>query len=215
MHTLLLKAMGAGAGIILASSAGVRGATLYQNTTTPTGQVLNFPNNQEIGQEIWLGTGATPMYLTNFSFEYYDPFNSVNWPGPPGNQQYIQAEVRLYLNNGPVFNGYATPGARFYDSGHFEVPTTWAVSGTSTATIDFQLSDLQSGNLLDLPSSFILPSNFTFTVTFSGLSGADSVGLPDFEPPTIGANYGDYWYDVSGNWELFSKAGGAVGSEGE
>ena len=78
MKRLFLKAMGAGAGIILASSAGVRGATLYQNTTTPTGQVLNFPNNQEIGQEIWLGTGATPMYLTNFSFEYYDPFNSVN-----------------------------------------------------------------------------------------------------------------------------------------
>ena len=76
MKRLFLTAMAAGAGIILASTAGVRGAILYQDTATPNGQVLNIPNTTTIGEQIWLGTGTTPMYLTNFSFEYYSPFIS-------------------------------------------------------------------------------------------------------------------------------------------
>jgi len=209
MKRILLKAITAGAGIILASSAGVRGANLYNNTATMvTPQyVLNFPNNAQIGEQIWLGTGVTPEYLTNFSFEYYDPYNSLNWIS---GQQYIQADVRLYQNNGTAFNGYASPGTLFYDSGVFNVPSTWSISGTNAATLDFTLSDLQSGNTLNLNPNFILPSNFTFTVTFSGMGGATSVGLPNFQPPTFGTNAGDYWYDVSGNWQLLTNSVGPV-----
>jgi hypothetical protein len=211
MKKLFLKAMAAGAGIILASSAGVRGANLYNDTTTLVSPqyILNFPNNALIGEQIWLGTGATPMYLTNLSFEYYDPGTSQTWPA---GQQTIQADVRLYMNNGPTFNGYATPGTLFYDSGLFGVQTAYAANSTSSADLIFNLSDLQfpatGGTALYANSP--LPSTFTFTVTFSGMTGADAVGLPDFEPPTFGTNYGSYWYDVSGSWQLLTNSIGPV-----
>ena len=211
MKKLFLKAMAAGAGVILASSAGVRGANLYNDTTTLVnpGYVLNFPNNDLIGEQIWLGTGATPMYLTNFSFEYYDPGTSTTWPA---GQSTINADVRLYNNNGALVNGYASPGTIFYDSGIFGVPTAYAANNTSSANLIFSLSDLQvPGNFGQaLPANFVLPSNFTITVAFSGMTGQDAVGLPNFDPPTFGTNYGSYWYNVSGNWQLLTNSVGPV-----
>ena len=186
--------------IILAGSAAVRGATLYQNTAFTTGQVLNLPKDAQIGEQIWLGTSA-PMYLTNFSFEYYSPFSTYSGP--------VQADVRLYMNNGAPTNGYNTPGTLFYDSGNFNLQNPWS-QGTNTATMVFQLSDLLSGNALNLNQSLVLPSNFTFSMTVSGLQGADAVGLPIFDPPQVGTNAGDYWYDVSGNWELLTNSIGPI-----
>jgi hypothetical protein len=200
MKRLFLTAMAAGAGIILAGSAAVRGATLYQNTAFTTGQVLNLPNNAQIGEQIWLGTSA-PMYLTNFSFEYYSPSSSYTGP--------VQADVRLYMNDGAQTNGYNTPGTLFYDSGNFTLTDPWS-QGTNTATMVFQLSDLLSGNAMNLNQSLVLPNNFTFTVTISGLQGADAVGLPIFDSPQVGTNAGDYWYDVSGNWELLTNSIGPI-----
>jgi hypothetical protein len=200
MKRLFLMAMAAGAGIILAGSVAVRGATLYQNTAFTTGQVLNLPNSAQIGEQIWLGTSA-PMYLTNFSFEYYSPFSTYSGP--------VQADVRLYMNNGAPTNGYNTPGTLFYDSGNFNLQNPWS-QGTNTATMVFQLSDLLSGNALNLNQSLVLPTSFTFSVTISGLQGADAVGLPIFDPPQVGTNAGDYWYDVSGNWELLTNSIGPI-----
>jgi len=51
--------------------------------------------------------------------------------------------------------------------------------------------------------------DFTFTVTFSGLTGDQTVDLPVFDPPSVGTNYGDYWFDLSGNWELLTNSSGA------
>jgi len=206
MKRLILKAMAASAGIILASSVGVRGAIVYQNTSHPTGQILNFPNANEIGEQVWLGTGTTPMYLTNFSFEYYSPYVSFTLITN------VQADVRLYVNNGPQTNGYNAPGTKFYDSGLFTLDNPWSVSGTNSATEVFNLSDLQSVPVggLALNPNFVLPSNFTFTVTFSGMQGADTVALPVFNPPQVGFNAGDYWYDVSGNWELLTNSIGNI-----
>ncbi len=208
---MFLKAMAAGAGIILASSAGVRGANLYNDTSTlvSPGYILNFPNNALIGEQIWLGTGATPEYLTNFYFEYYDPGSSQTWPG---GESTINADVRLYNNNGTVVNGYASPGTIFYDSGIFSVQTAFAEQGTSSADLIFNLSDLQvtGPGGMALNPLLALPSNFTMTVTFSGMSGSDAVGLPSFDPPTYGTNYGDYWYDVSGNWQLLTNSVGPI-----
>ena len=201
MKRLFLKAMAAGAGIMLASSAGVRGTVLYQDTLFNSGQVMNLPNGQQIGDQIWLGTGTTPMYLTNFSFQYYSPLPSYTGP--------VQADVILYQNNGAPTNGYSTPGSPFFVSGWFNLPNAWSVPNpngpTNSATVTFQLSDLQTG-AFSLAPNFILPSNFTFSVTITGLQGADAVGLPIFNPPQVGFNAGDYWYDVSGNWELLTNS---------
>jgi hypothetical protein len=208
MKRFLLKAIFAGAGVILASSAGVRADVLYQNTGTSLGTVLGgFNNGQQIGEEIWLGT-LVPEYLTNFSFEYYSP--DATWTGSPQGANFIGAEIRFYENNGPLFNGYASPGTLFYDSGLLAFPNPQWYNGNSlsnTLTAIFSLSDLQSppgGSALD--SNFVLPTNFTFTITFSGLTGTESVGLPNYNPPQSGTNYSDYWYDSSGTWQLLTNA---------
>jgi hypothetical protein len=202
MKRSLLKVVAAGVGIILAGGAGVRGGTLYQDTAATTGQIMNLANGQQVGQEIWLGP-AVAGGLTNFSLEYYSPFSTFTGP--------VQMDVRLYLNDGTPFNGYATPSTIFFDSGNFTLVNPWTISGTNSATVVFQLSDLLSGNTINLNPNFFLPTNFTFTVTVTGMQGADTVGLPIFtEPPAVGANFGDYWYDVSGNWELLTNSIGPV-----
>jgi hypothetical protein len=202
MKRLFLTAMAAGAGIILASTAGVRGAILYQDTATPNGQVLNTLNGNPVGEQIWLGTGTTPMYLTNFSFEYYSPYASYSGS--------VLMDVQLYKNDGPKTNGYSTPGTLFFDSGNFAVTDPWIVAQTNSAIMNFNLSSLLSGNTINIIPFVSLPSNFTFAVTISGLQGADAVGLPIFGSPSVGYNAGDYWYDVSGNWELLTNSIGGV-----
>ena len=201
MKTCHLKAIVAGAAVIISGNLGVRADLLYQNNTTQTGAILSgFDNGQEIGQQIWLGTSLAE-YLTSFSFEYYS--SDTSWSGT------VYAEVRLYENDSTtLFNGYATPGTLFYDSGQvlFENPTV--ATGGSTSVATFDLSDLLSpssgGTALD--QNFVLPSDFTFTVTFYGLSEGETVGLTIYEPPTYGTNYGDYWYDTTGGWELLTNS---------
>jgi hypothetical protein len=207
MKRLFLTAMAAGAGIILASTAGVRGAILYQDTASqvPGGQVMNIPTATTVGEQIWLGTGTTPMYLTNFSFEYYSPYNPYS-----GN---VQMDVQLFANTGPTTNGYHSPAAvPFFDSGFFTLINPWYAGSPSTnsATLTFNLASLLSGNTINIIPFVALPSNFTFAVTVTGLQGADSVGLPIFTSPQVGYNAGDYWYDVSGNWELLTNSIGPV-----
>lgn len=204
MKRTFLKAIVVGAGIAAIGTAGVRADVLYQDTTNQTGiNLTGFDNNQQIGQEIWLGS-VLPEYLTNFSFEYYSPDSS--WSDT------VYADVRLFENNGPLTaSGYATPGTLFYDSGPVAVPNPIQYNGDSASNglvATYLLSDLQfpTAGGTALNSNFVLPTNFTFTVAFSGLTGAESVALPMFDPPTVGTNYNDYWYDASGTWELLTNA---------
>lgn len=195
--------MVASGAIIIAGHMGVRGGTLYQDIAQTTGDVMNLSNGQEVGQEIWLGT-LNPGSLTNFSIEYYSPYNHFTGT--------VQMDVRLYANDSAtLFNGYSTPGTLFFDSGTFTLANPWTISGTNSATVNFNLSDLLAGNTLNYNPNFGLPTNFTFTVTISGMRGADTVGLPIFtDPPGTGANFGDYWWDPSGSWELLTNSIGSV-----
>ncbi len=199
--------MCAGAGIILAGSAGVRADTLlYQNTATNLGYNLLFNNNDIIGQQIWLGTGALPFNLTGFSFEFYSP--NATFKGP------VTADISFYENNGAVTNGYSAPGTLFWNSGTFNLPTAFQAGGTNSAVLSFDTTDFTTTGdgtgWVPMSPSFIMPSNFTFVVTISGMQGFDAVALPVFDTPQVGANSGDYWYDVSGNWELLTNAAGPI-----
>lgn len=130
MRTSFLNIIGAGAGIILASATLVCGQpVLYQSTTVDTGTNLNFANNQEIGQEIWLGTGVTPVWLTNLSFEYYSPVQAFN-----GN---VKMDVIIYANSGPKFNGYKSPGIVLYNSGLIPLLTPYFVDGTERCNVQY------------------------------------------------------------------------------
>jgi len=195
-----LKAAIAAVGFVMAGSVGVMGDVLYQNTSTYLGYNLNtFPNGQEVGEQVWQNPLLPPEYLTNFSFEYASP-NSDPWS--------VLVDVRLYANDSAtLFNGYPIPGSLLYNSGWLALPNPTA----GAQTIDFALSDLQfpaaGGSPLD--SNLALPTTFTFTVTFSGLTEGQSVDMPVFDPPSAGTNYGDYWFDLSGNWELLTNSSGA------
>jgi hypothetical protein len=200
MKRPFLRAAMAVMGFVLAGGVGVKGDVLYQNTSTDLGYSLIFPDSQQIGEQVWLNPLLPSEYLTNFSFEYSSP-NNVAWS--------VTADVRIYANDSAtLFNGYATPGTLLYDSGPEPFPNPLSVSGGNTNALvaNFALSDLEfpmaGGTPLD--SNLILPTNFTFTITFSGLDG-NTVDLPVFEPPSVGTNYGDYWYDLSGNWELLTN----------
>ena len=201
MRTSFLNIIGAGAGIILASATLVCGQpVLYQSTTVDTGTNLNFANNQEIGQEIWLGTGVTPVWLTNLSFEYYSPVQAFN-----GN---VKMDVIIYANSGPKFNGYKSPGIVLYNSGLIPLLTPYFVDGTSVATFNITRSDLLNGigtgSQTMLPTQ-ILPQYLTISVTFSGFGTGDSAGLENFGSPTVGGNYGDYWFNTGSGWEILTN----------
>ena len=163
--------------------------TVYNNSTNDLALRFN-PGTSEIGNEIILG--STERYLTDFSFEYWGLSSNPNsFAGS------IQARVEFYINNGPLFNGYATPGTSFYDSGWFSVPAP-----TPRSTFDFSV---RGGDFNHVP--LLLPaSDFTWTVQFQGMGLGDSVGTDLYGPPTVGANFGDFWQRIGTSWFLMNNS---------
>ncbi len=159
-------------------------STIYNNTTNDLALRFN-PGTSEIGNEIVLG--GTDRYLTIFSFEYWGLSSNPNrFAGQ------IQARVEFYLNNGPLFNGYASPGTSFYDSGWFTVPVP-----TPRSTFDFSFNSVP----LLLPAS-----DFTWTVQFQGMGLGDSVGTDLYGPPTVGQTFGDFWQRIGTSWFLMNNS---------
>src|ERR1022692_4111897 len=162
--------------------------TIFSNTNNDLSTRLN-PGTTEVGDEVVLA--STERYLSSFSFEFWG-INAVN---PLSFSGHVQARVRFYLNDGPPFNGFATPYVSFYDSGLFDVPTT----PTGRATMDFTLADFPGGQPLFIPTS-----DMTWSIQFQGMGATDTVGLDIYSPPTIGQDYPDYWSN-SGGWQLLTN----------
>jgi hypothetical protein len=141
---------------------------------------------------------GTPRYLTDFSFELWGT-NTAS----PGNESFagpVRAELRFYVNNGALVNGYASPGVTpFYDSGPLSLASI-GVSPTSRSTLLFTstgpAADFQSSGL-PIPSSDI-----TWTIQFAGMGETDSVGVDLYYPATVGQTYGDYWAYNGTSWSL-------------
>ena len=49
-----------------------------------------------------------------------------------------------------------------------------------------------------------MPRNFTWTVTFSGLSPDETAGLALYQVATVGTNYGAVWVDDGTNWQFLT-----------
>jgi hypothetical protein len=165
--------------------------TIYNNSTNDLAIRFN-PGLSQVGNEIVLA--GTDRYLTQFSFEYWGlSSNPSSFAGQ------ITAEVRFYLNNGPLFNTYASPNALpFYD-------TTFAVPApTSRSTFVFSGADFGPSGSLFLPTTSSV--DMTWTVQFSGMGLGDSVGLDLYGPPTVGATFGDYWQNNGGGWQLLTNS---------
>src|SRR5262245_50369605 len=88
---------------------------IYNNSTNDLVTRFN-PGTLEVGDEI--GLAGTERFLQEFRFEYW----GTNTANPLAFSGAIQAQVKIYLNDGAPFNGYLSPFTVLYDSGLFSVP---------------------------------------------------------------------------------------------
>jgi hypothetical protein len=189
--------------ILPAITATAQDVDLYNNITSPnSGYVMNFSNGQEIGDQIFLANYTTYPYLSDlnsFLIEYYSP--NASFSGT------VTADVRFYLNDSlTLFNGYPLPSTLFYDSGPFDIPTPQSAVGSDSAVLSFSPADLFLNGLVNLNPSMPMPSTFTVSMEFQGLEDSDQAGLTLGTAPTVGYNYGDYWLNNGGTWELLDNA---------
>lgn len=148
---------------------------VYDNTTNDKLTTFEIGSGEEVGDEVLLDTNyfnGNYYLLDYFSFTYW----GQNFSGDE------QMNVKFYKNDGP--NG--APGTQLWESGLFSIP------GTSKSQIIFD-----SGLGVQLNQR-----NFTWAVTFNGLSSNEKAGLWIFSPPTVGQNYTDYWYNDGSGWQL-------------
>jgi len=182
-------------GVLATIGFTVSASTIFNNGALYNGNQFTVNSGQPIGNQVTLGSG---IFLTNFMFEYYTPDPSLNVN--------LGVDVRFYKNDGPVVGGYATPGSLFYDSGFFfNTLGNWPVGSND---ISFASSDLYSSSL---PGAFnlnsglpgnVLPSDFTFVITFVNVGG-NTVQLP-LANNSAGVNYGTYWLFDTG-WALMTN----------
>jgi hypothetical protein len=177
------------AALIALLAMNASGATIFNNSTTDLLTRLDAAN-REIGDQIILA--GSERFLTRFAFEYYG-LNSANPLAFAGAN--VEARVRFYENNGPAFNGYATPNNSFYDSGWFSV-------GAPTARNTFVFT---AGP--DFPSAglFIPVNEMTWSVQFQGLGATDQLGVDIYGPATVGLTSPDYWANTGGTWSLLAN----------
>jgi hypothetical protein len=159
----------------------LRADMVYDNSVNDRLIRFGAANGVQIGDEVTLA--GTSRRLTNFSFEYF----GTNFSGNES------ARLRIYENNGPLFNGVAlSPGNQLYDSGLFPIVNTLR------STVNFDWATL--GPTLDVPNTF------TWTVEFTGIDGAgESAGLDLYAPVVTGSSFGDYWQLNGANWVLLEN----------
>jgi hypothetical protein len=178
--------------LVSATALSLYADVIYDNSANDSRIRFN-PGYVEVGDELQL-TGSA-RWLTNFSFEYWGT-NSAD----PGNTAFggnVRARVRFYLNDGPLFHGYATPGTPFYDSGWFGVAPTPRSTLLFAAGGDFPDQGL-----------FLPASDFTWSVQFNGLGSTDSAGVDIFSPVDAGFSFPDYWQNDGTHWSLMTNGSG-------
>ncbi len=166
-------------------------SVIFDNSTHDLVTRFN-PGTLQVGDEILLAPGE--RFLTSFSFEYW----GANTDHPDSFSGAIQARVQFYLNDGGLFNGYASPGTSFYDSGWFSVPRP-----TERNTFIFAAG---RDNIPEYGLFMPVESNMTWTVQFEGMGAGDSVGVDLYSSPSVGRDYPDYWQYKGGSWALMTNS---------
>jgi hypothetical protein len=190
------------AGLMLLPSAQQSGLAqindyLYNNTSSKTGQEYAPAAGTEFGNQVILAVGGgsgqsgSPTWgLTAFSFEY-------NSGGAAVGSVVGSAVVSFYENTGPLVAGPGSqaPSTVLYTSPGFGL----TASGPDGATAIFTGLNV------------IVPTTFTWTVTFNSANGA-TLGLDTYGPPTIGNAYNDIWQRTGASWELLAPNGTIQGN---
>jgi hypothetical protein len=178
---LFISALGVSAVALLCQNAQSQGFTDYQDTASYSGANFNFDSggagSEEIGQEIVLGSSAAAT-VTGFSVQ----FDFTGTGTPTGT-----VDVGLYNNNGTAFNGYFAPGTEISDLG-----STSLSSFTSGAGSTLNYTGL----------NIAVPNDFTYVVTFTGLTPTETAGLSIYGATTVGANYHDAWVNTGSGYVL-------------
>jgi hypothetical protein len=164
-----------------------RADLVYDNSTNDL--LIRFnPGTNEVGDEIILAPGA--RIVTNFIFQYW----GLNFSGTE------KVEVRFYANNGTnSLSGWPVPGTLLYDSGPF------SIGATPRNTLVFDLNSLTVG--VPVPLTGPVPTDFTWSVQFSGLGPLASAGVDQYGTTSnsfgAGWSYPDVWVNTgNGYWEL-------------
>lgn len=186
--------------------------SVYDGITTPSGFQLPMANSVVIGQQVFMDPTllAANPYLRSFSFVYYS--TNVGWSA------LVSADIKFYLNNGSLFNGYASPSQLIYDTGLFTLANPQLAFSTNAVQLTFAWPDIYlnynydlagGGAVTPMDINVALPPTFTVVYTFSGLGSGDTLSLPVYNSPSVGANYNDYWVN-NGSWALVTNTSGGV-----
>jgi len=151
-------------------------------------------NGQSIGNEITVNAGVSS--LTSFSILYYTAL-----PTLPAN---VGVDIRFSLNDGSLFNGYyPEPNTVFFDSG-WRYNTSGAIPGNGYNYLSYSAANFSSGALDNWSPNFVLPSDFTFSITWTNLTSGNEIAMP-LALNTPGVSTGNYWFENNGSWSLLTN----------
>lgn len=168
---------------LFCGASSLRADVVYDNTVNDLGIQFVAQNGVQFGDEIQLV--GTSRRLTNFSCEYF----GVNFNGGE------TVTIRGFKNDGPLFNGFSTPGTPLFDTGPI------GITSTSRRIVGFDW--LVSDNI-------DVPNNFTWTVEFNGIGAGEQAGLDIYAPVSSGQSAGDYWQLNGANWALLQNTNGTT-----
>ncbi len=182
----LIHVLSVGAVALLCQNAQSQ-SLVYSDTATYSGDNFNFDSGQAgtvyAGNEIVLA--AANDVITQFQVQ-------IDFTGtgtPTGT-----VDVSFYNNNGAAFNGYATPGSTIWDSGSSSL-SAFSTGGGETLTYTVP--------------SVTVPKDFTYVVSFNGLTSTEVGGLSIYGNTTVGQNYNDAWVNTGSGWTLQKATGTA------
>jgi hypothetical protein len=184
---LLLQGLAVGVAAFLAQDARSQ-STLYDNATTTQMGNFNY-GNAEYGNEVVLAGGPNDN-ITTFEVQLDLLNSSDGTAGTPAGGENVT--VNFYNMTG---GASSTPASVFYSF--------------SSSLASLGLSSFTQGSTLTLNPNVIVPQDFTWTVTFSGIPGTETAGLGIFNGtpngsgtpiPNVGNNYNDAWLNTGGTW---------------
>ncbi len=184
----LLAALVAGTAVVCAQVPGAEVA--YDNTTSPLGLYYGNANLYEFGDEITLeGFGDnTFVNLVFMEVAYTVPADFVPQPGVKVGQ------LHIYDLTGPV------------DPDPIPHPTP----GAELRTFDFDIENMDSGAIVEIWDSVIVPRRFVWTVSIGGMTVADGFGLDLYDPPLVGDSGNDFWIKEPTGWRVMQIDNGNI-----
>ena len=198
--TLLTTSVAAGFATLMASSASLTAAVLYNNTSTDLSKNFSLGNSGntsiEAGDQVVLNTTHVTPTIQNFQFGAW----AQGYTGNPT----VQGQVRFYANNGAG----GAPGSVLYNSGLFPIALQTIGGGAIGNASDITYYQINF-TTADFGNNLVVPKNMTWSVQFSDLQGGE-LGVRLFSPPTVGQNWTDYW-ENSGSWTRMVGAGPLAG----